>query len=97
MFSIVEYIKLDAVIICAFKAQNYRSIEDKIDRKLPFAVHVNWEVKQGQLFSTITWEESLETRSDTMRDQLFDVLASLGVSNADELTDTIIGNVNFHR
>lgn len=97
MVSVDEYAKQNSVIFCAFKAQNYRSIEDKVDGNRPLAVYVNWEAKQGQLFSTISWEEPLKTRSDTIRDQLLDALASLGVSNTDELTDHIIGNVNFHR
>lgn len=96
MVSVDEYAKQNSVIFCAFKAQNYRSIEDKVDGNRPLAVYVNWEAKQGQLFSTISWEEPLETRSDTIRDQLLDALASLGVSNTDELTDHIIGNVNVH-
>lgn len=96
MITVEEYSRKNSVICCAFKAQNYRSIQGKVDSNRPLAVYVNWDALDGRLIPSLSWEEPLTTRSNVILEKLKHTLCKLGVSNTDQLTGDMLHGVNVH-
>ncbi|HHR6036943.1 TPA: hypothetical protein ACS70C_001309 [Providencia alcalifaciens] len=81
-------------IYFACKALNYRSLVDKWDGDRPLAVYVDWYLHQGELKSSICYDQPLQVKGNVVGNRVREILNELNISsdNFDELKEYYFGN-----
>ncbi|CAG9429169.1 hypothetical protein [Providencia alcalifaciens] len=81
-------------IYFACKALNYRSLVDKWDGDRPLAVYVDWYLHQGELKSSICYDQPLQVKGNVVGNRVREILNELNITsdNFDELKEYYFGN-----
>lgn len=81
-------------IYFACKALNYRSLVDKWDGDRPLAVYVDWYLHQGELKSSICYDQPLQVKGNVVGNSVREILNELNITsdNFDELKEYYFGN-----
>ncbi|MTC26511.1 hypothetical protein [Providencia alcalifaciens] len=81
-------------IYFACKALNYRSLVDKWDGDRPLAVYVDWYLHQGELKSSICYDQPLQVKGNVVGNRVREILNELNITsdNFDELKEYYFSN-----
>ncbi|HPH11785.1 MAG TPA: hypothetical protein PKW59_13090 [Thermotogota bacterium] len=91
MIDIDEYIQTAPDMYLAFKASNCRFLSDgdtELDGNRPLSVYIDWSLSSGKLTPTIVFNNPLNLKGESVKDQLICCMQKLSITHPDGINDS---------